>query len=293
MSTPSTKSTFRPLRSASHTYAHDRPRSMPPAPDLLEVESLNVWFPTRTGILQRTTDFIKAVTDVGFTVGTGKTVGLVGESGSGKTTVGKAILKLIPITSGTIRFAGTDITALSELEFRPWRRQIQMIFQDPFGSLNPRWTILQIISEPLKIHFPDLSRPEREERVAQLLQKVGLSPEHRHRFPHEFSGGQRQRIGIARALAVEPKLIVCDEVVSALDVSVQAQIVNLLQDLQDELGLSYLFISHDLAVVEHISHDVVVMFRGQIVEKADAVSIYTHPQHAYTRNLLASVPSLD
>jgi oligopeptide transport system ATP-binding protein len=266
---------------------------MPPNSSLLEVDSLSVWFPTRTGVLQRTTGFIKAATDVSFTVGAGKTVGLVGESGSGKTTVGKAILKLLPITSGTIRFAGTDITSLSELEFRPWRRQIQMIFQDPFGSLNPRWTILQIISEPLKIHFPDLSRSEREERVAQLLQKVGLSRDHSERFPHEFSGGQRQRIGIARALAVEPKLIVCDEVVSALDVSVQAQIVNLLQDLQDELGLSYLFISHDLAVVEHISHDVVVMLRGQIVEKADAVSIYTRPQHEYTRNLLASVPSLE
>jgi oligopeptide transport system ATP-binding protein len=266
---------------------------MPPNSSLLEVDSLSVWFPTRTGVLQRTTGFIKAATDVSFTVGAGKTVGLVGESGSGKTTVGKAILKLLPITSGTIQFAGTDITSLSELEFRPWRRQIQMIFQDPFGSLNPRWTILQIISEPLKIHFPDLSRSEREERVAQLLQKVGLSRDHSERFPHEFSGGQRQRIGIARALAVEPKLIVCDEVVSALDVSVQAQIVNLLQDLQDELGLSYLFISHDLAVVEHISHDVVVMLRGQIVEKADAVSIYTRPQHEYTRNLLASVPSLE
>jgi oligopeptide transport system ATP-binding protein len=263
------------------------------APSLLEIDSLNVWFPTRTGILLRTAGFIKAVTGVSFSVRPGKTVGLVGESGSGKTTVGKAVLKLIPITSGTIRFAGTDITSLSDLAFRPWRRQIQMIFQDPFSSLNPRWTILQTISEPLKIHFPELSRQQREERVAQLLQKVGLSPEHRQRFPHEFSGGQRQRIGIARALAVEPKLIVCDEVVSALDVSVQAQIVNLLQDLQDELGLSYLFISHDLAVVEHISHDVVVMFRGQIVEKADAGSIYTHPQHDYTRNLLASVPSLD
>jgi oligopeptide transport system ATP-binding protein len=266
---------------------------MPPSPDLLEVDALNVWFPVRTGLLQRTTDYIKAVTDVSFVVGAGKTVGLVGESGSGKTTVGKAILKLIPISSGTISFAGTDITPVSDLKFRPWRRQIQMIFQDPFGSLNPRWTILQVVSEPLKIHFPELSRLEREQRVAELLKKVGLSPDHLPRFPHEFSGGQRQRIGIARALAVEPKLIVCDEVVSALDVSVQAQIVNLLQDLQDELGLSYLFISHDLAVVEHISHHVVVMFRGQIVEKADAASIYAHPQHDYTRNLLASVPSLD
>jgi oligopeptide transport system ATP-binding protein len=264
-----------------------------PASNLLEVEALNVWFPVRTGLLQRKTGDIKAVTGISFTVGTGKTVGLVGESGSGKTTVGKAILKLIPITSGAIRFAGTDITSWSEIEFRPWRRQMQMIFQDPFGSLNPCWTVLQTVSEPLKIHFPKLGHSEREERVAQLLRKVGLSSDHLRRFPHEFSGGQRQRIGIARALAVEPKLIVCDEVVSALDVSVQAQIVNLLQDLQDELGLSYLFISHDLAVVEHISHDVVVMFRGQIVEKADAVSIYTHPQHDYTRNLLASVPSLD
>jgi oligopeptide transport system ATP-binding protein len=266
---------------------------MPVSPDLLEIDTLKVWFPVRTGLLQRTTDYIKAVTDVSFRVGAGKTVGLVGESGSGKTTVGKAILKLIPISSGTIRFSGTDITPMSDLEFRPWRRQIQMIFQDPFGSLNPRWTILQVVSEPLKIHFRELSRQEREQRVAELLKKVGLSPDHLRRFPHEFSGGQRQRIGIARALAVEPKLIVCDEVVSALDVSVQAQIVNLLQDLQDELGLSYLFISHDLAVVEHISHDVVVMFRGQIVEKADAASIYARPQHDYTRNLLASVPSLD
>jgi oligopeptide transport system ATP-binding protein len=262
-------------------------------PNLLEVEALSVWFPIRTGLLQRQTGWIKAATDISFTMSPGKTVGLVGESGSGKTTVGKAILKLLPVTAGTIRFAGTDVTHLPESQFRPWRRQIQMIFQDPFGSLNPRWTILQIVSEPLKIHFPKLDRSERQERVAQLLQKVGLSADHLRRFPHEFSGGQRQRIGIARALAVEPRLIVCDEVVSALDVSVQAHIVNLLQDLQDELGLSYLFISHDLAVIEHISHDVVVMFRGQIVEKADSVSIYANPQHHYTRNLLASVPSLD
>jgi oligopeptide transport system ATP-binding protein len=233
------------------------------------------------------------VTDVSFSISPGKTLGLVGESGSGKTTVGKAVLRLVPITSGTIRLAATDITTLPESRFRPFRRQAQMIFQDPFGSLNPRWNILGIINEPLKIHFPELNRSQREERVVQLLRKVGLSPNSLRRFPHEFSGGQRQRIGIARALAVEPKLIVCDEAVSALDVSVQAQIVNLLQDLQQELGLSYLFISHDLAVVEHISHDVVVMYRGKIVEKADAASIYRHPQHEYTRNLLASVPSVD
>ena len=273
------------------TSAAARPLSMQNG--LLEVEGLSVWFPIRTGILQRPAGFIKAATDVSFSVPAGKTVGLVGESGSGKTTVGKAILKLIPITSGIIRFGGTDITLLPESEFRPWRRQIQMIFQDPFGSLNPRWTITRIISEPLKIHFPELKGQEREDRVIQLLKKVGLSSDHRRRYPHEFSGGQRQRIGIARALAVQPKLIICDEAVSALDVSVQAQIVNLLQDLQEELGLSYLFISHDLAVVEHISNDVVVMFRGQVVEKADAISIYQNPQHDYTRNLLASVPSLD
>jgi oligopeptide transport system ATP-binding protein len=262
-------------------------------PPLLEVAALTVWFPIRSGVRGRAGGFIKAVTDASFNVIAGKTVGLVGESGSGKTTVGKAILKLVPISSGTIRLAGTDVTTLPESRFRPCRRQVQMIFQDPFGSLNPRWNVLSIINEPLKIHFPGLNRSQREDRVAQLLRRVGLSPNHLRRYPHEFSGGQRQRIGIARALAVEPRLIVCDEAVSALDVSVQAQIVNLLQDLQEELGLSYLFISHDLAVVEHISHDVVVIYRGEIVEKADAASIYRHPQHEYTRNLLASIPSVD
>ena len=255
--------------------------------------ALTVWFPIRSGAPGRRDRFVKAATDVSLSISPGKTLGLVGESGSGKTTVGKAILRLVPITSGTIRLAGTDITTLPESRFRPFRRQVQMIFQDPFGSLNPRWNILRIINEPLKIHFPGLNRSQREERVVQLLRKVGLSANSLRRYPHEFSGGQRQRIGIARALAVEPKLIVCDEAVSALDVSVQAQIVNLLQDLQQELGLSYLFISHDLAVVEHISHDVAVMYRGKIVEKADAASIYRHPQHEYTRNLLASVPSVD
>ncbi|MBV9276349.1 MAG: ABC transporter ATP-binding protein [Verrucomicrobia bacterium] len=262
-------------------------------PPHLQVVALTVWFPIRSGAPGRRDRFVKAATDVSLSISPGKTLGLVGESGSGKTTVGKAILRLVPITSGTIRLAGTDITTLPESRFRPFRRQVQMIFQDPFGSLNPRWNILRIINEPLKIHFPGLNRSQREERVVQLLRKVGLSANSLRRYPHEFSGGQRQRIGIARALAVEPKLIVCDEAVSALDVSVQAQIVNLLQDLQQELGLSYLFISHDLAVVEHISHDVAVMYRGKIVEKADAASIYRHPQHEYTRNLLASVPSVD
>jgi peptide/nickel transport system ATP-binding protein/oligopeptide transport system ATP-binding protein len=223
-------------------------------------------------------------------VPTGKTVGLVGESGSGKTTVGKAILNLITPTRGQILFRDRVISGLPEVQFRPLRREIQMVFQDPYGSLNPRWTILDIISEPLKIHFPDRTRTEREATVARLLKKVGLNPDFMRRYPHEFSGGQRQRVGIARALAVEPSLIVCDEPVSALDVSVQAQIVNLLQDLQDEFGIAYLFIAHDLAVVEHISDEVVVIYRGNIVEAGPAESIYREPKHEYTRNLLASVP---
>jgi len=234
---------------------------------------------------------VKAVDDVSFTIQQGTTVGLVGESGSGKTTIGRAILKLTPATSGEILFNGQNILPLTEREFRPLRREVQMIFQDPFGSLNPRHTIFQIIGEALEIHFPAFSRAQREARVAQLLEQVGLKPEMMHRYPHEFSGGQRQRIGIARALAVEPKFIVCDEPVSALDVSVQAQIVNLLQDLQDELGLTYLFIAHDLAVVEHISDQVLVMYHGKIVESAPAEQIYESPQHDYTKKLLAAVPT--
>ncbi|MEA3165090.1 MAG: peptide/nickel transport system ATP-binding protein [Verrucomicrobiota bacterium] len=236
---------------------------------------------------------IKAVTNVSFNVPSGKTVGLVGESGSGKTTIGMAILRLVPITSGNILFRGTDITTLSQKAFRPLRRQIQMIFQDPFGSLNPRWNILKTVTEPLRVHFPALNLSQREDRAAELLRKVGLKPELLRRYPHEFSGGQRQRIGIARALAVEPALIVCDEPVSALDVSVQAQIVNLLADLQSELGITYLFIAHDLAVVEHISNEVVVLCRGEVVEAASAEMLYREPKHEYTRNLLASVPTLD
>ena len=243
--------------------------------------------------MRRTIGHIKAVTDVSFVIPTGKTVGLVGESGSGKTTVGLAIMNLVTATGGNIFFRGQDITNLPEKEFRPLRRQIQIIFQDPFGSLNPRWDILRIVTEPFQVHFPSLTASERRERAAELLRRVGLKPDLLQRFPHEFSGGQRQRIGIARALAVEPALIVCDEPVSALDVSVQAQIVNLLKDLQQELGISYLFIAHDLAVVEHISDDVVVMYRGEVVEAATAESIYREPKHEYTRNLLASVPTLD
>ena len=232
--------------------------------NILEVRNLTVWFARHSSFLRRSIGEIKAVTDVSFDVPLGKTVGLVGESGSGKTTIGLAILKLVPVTSGSILFRGTEITNLSQSAFRPLRRQMQMIFQDPFGSLNPRWNIFRIVTEPLRVHFPSLNLSQREEKAADLLQRVGLKPDFLRRFPHEFSGGQRQRIGIARALAAEPALIVCDEPVSALDVSVQAQIVNLLADLQAELGITYLFIAHDLAVVEHISDEVVVLCRGEV-----------------------------
>jgi ABC-type oligopeptide transport system ATPase subunit len=257
---------------------------------LVEVRNLRVYFPIRTGVFRRHTGDVKAVDDVSFDVEAGTTVGLVGESGSGKTTIGRALLKLIPSTGGRMVFNGTDVTNMTEGEFRPYRRQMQMIFQDPFGSLNPRLSIVQIIGEAMEIHFPKMNRADRRERVAELLHKVGLKPEMMERYPHEFSGGQRQRIGIARALAVEPKFIVCDEPVSALDVSVQAQIVNLLQDLQEQLGLTYLFIAHDLAVVEHISNHVLVMYHGKIVESAPAEAIYEAPQHDYTKKLLAAVP---
>jgi peptide/nickel transport system ATP-binding protein/oligopeptide transport system ATP-binding protein len=257
---------------------------------LLEVRNLKTYFPIRTGIFRRHTDDVKAVDDVSFSIEAGSTVGLVGESGSGKSTIGKTILKLIPATAGEVLFQGRNVLPLSEGEFRPMRREMQMIFQDPFGSLNPRHTIGQIVGEALEIHFPKMNRNDRRERVSELLRQVGLKPEMMERYPHEFSGGQRQRIGIARALAVKPKFIVCDEPVSALDVSVQAQIVNLLQDLQSELGLTYLFIAHDLAIVEHISDHVLVMYHGKIVESASAEAIYENPQHDYTRKLLAAVP---
>ena len=252
---------------------------------LLEVKNLSVTFQTRAGPT-------KAVEDVSFTVEQGTTVGLVGESGSGKTTIGRALLKLTPATAtvgGQAFFEGREILALPEREFRPLRREVQMIFQDPFNSLNPRQRVESIIAEPLEIHCKLLSRADRRARVAELLDQVGLPREAATRYPHEFSGGQRQRIGIARALAARPKFIVCDEPVSALDVSVQAQIVNLLQDLQEQLGLTYLFIAHDLAVVEHISDHVLVMYHGRIVESASADAIYAHPQHEYTRRLLAAV----
>lgn len=259
---------------------------------LLEVKNLRVWFPVLGGLFRRRLDHVKAVDGVSFTVESGQTVGLVGESGSGKTTVGRALLKLVEATEGEVVFDGRNILPMKERDFRPLRREMQMIFQDPYGSLNPRMTCGEIIGEALEIHFRDLSASDRRDSVAALLKQVGLKPEMAARYPHEFSGGQRQRIGIARALAVKPRFIVCDEPVSALDVSVQGQIVNLLEDLQEELGISYLFIAHDLAVVEHISDYVLVMHHGKIVEAAPAEAIYQDPQDEYTKALLAAVPQL-
>ena len=259
---------------------------------LLEVRNLHVHYPLSEGIFQIQSGVVKAVDGVSFKVKKGTTVGLVGESGSGKTTIGRSLVKLAPVTSGEIRYEGKEIGALSPRQFFAHRKKIQMIFQDPFNSLNPRMTIYEIIAEPLEIHFPKQSKKERRERVAELLEKVRLLPEHMSRYPHQFSGGQRQRIGIARALAVEPEFIICDEPVSALDVSVQAQIVNLLQDLQEEFDLTYLFIAHDLAVIEHISDQVLVMTAGKIVEQANAETIYKNPTHIYTKKLLRAIPQL-
>jgi len=259
---------------------------------LLEVRNLTVSFPIHKGIFLRQHGEVRAVDDVSFSIPAGQTVGLVGESGSGKTTIGRTLVKLQPMTSGSIFYRGTEISSMSRQEFHPYRKKIQMIFQDPHGSLNPRLTIESTIAEALEIHFPELSLDQRQDRVAELLQKVGLLPKMMHRYPHEFSGGQRQRIGIARALAVEPELLICDEPVSALDVSIQAQIVNLLQDLQEELGLTMLFIGHDLAVVKHISNSVLVLHHGRLVESGPAERVLTNPQDEYTKTLLAAVPRI-
>ncbi|MGL4609480.1 MAG: ABC transporter ATP-binding protein [Trueperaceae bacterium] len=259
---------------------------------LLEVNNLKKYFPIRGGILSRVVANVKAVEDVSLTVKRGEVVGLVGESGSGKTTAGRAILRLIEPTSGEVKFEGTDITKLSKGQMREYRKEMQIIFQDPFASLNPRMTVGDIVGEAMVIH--KLARgKDKDEKVASLLEKVGLSPNHIRRYPHEFSGGQRQRIGIARALAVDPKLIVADEPVSALDVSIQAQVVNLLQDLKEELGLTLLFIAHDLAVVEYISDKVVVMYLGRVMEIAPAKELYRNPIHPYTQALLSAVPIPD
>jgi peptide/nickel transport system ATP-binding protein/oligopeptide transport system ATP-binding protein len=260
--------------------------------ELLEVAGLKKHFPVRQGLFSRVRGWVRAVDGISFGVGYGETLGLVGESGCGKSTVGKAILRLIPATAGSVRLEGHEITGLGRRAMHAHRRHLQVIFQDPYASLNPRQTAAEIVGEPLANYGLAQGRA-RQQRVAALFERVGLRPEQMRNYPHEFSGGQRQRLGIARALAVGPKLIVCDEPVSALDVSVQAQVINLLVDLQAEFGLSYLFIAHDLAVVEHISHRVAVMYLGEIVELADRVALFRNPLHPYTEALLAAVPLPD
>jgi oligopeptide/dipeptide ABC transporter ATP-binding protein len=259
---------------------------------IVEVRNLRTYFPIRRGILSRTVGYVKAVDGVSFSVQRAKTLGLVGESGCGKTTVGRSLLRLIPMTSGEVRYRGTDFLAPRGEALRKLRRKMQIIFQDPVSSLNPRMTVGNIIGEPLEVHGIAKGR-EKADMVASLLQRVGLDPAYAVRYPHEFSGGQRQRIGIARAISLSPDFIVCDEPVSALDVSIQSQILNLLDDLQQELGIAYLFIAHNLAVVEHFSDEVAVMYLGRIVEQASSNELYANPKHPYTVALLSAVPEPD
>ena len=258
---------------------------------LLEVEHLRVHFPVRSGAVGRTRAFVRAVDDVTFSLAEGETLGLVGESGCGKTTLARTVLRLLTPTSGHIRYRGQEVTNLKQRGLRPYRAEVQMVFQDPQASLNPRKRVGQIVGAGLKLG--DRSRSGNQERVRRLLAQVGLNPEHVNRFPHEFSGGQRQRVGVARALAVEPRLIVLDEPVSALDVSIQAQVVNLLDDLQDTFGLSYVFVAHDLSVVRHVSDRIAVMYLGKVVEVSPAEELYTRPVHPYTVSLLAAIPIPD
>jgi oligopeptide transport system ATP-binding protein len=262
-------------------------------PILLEVKNLKTWFPIRRGLLQRTVGHVKAVDDVSFFVRRGETLGLVGESGCGKTTVGRTLLRLIPNSGGEVRFDGKDVLGAGALELRKLRREMQIIFQDPGGSLNPRMRVGRIIGEPLEVHGLTKGEDETRTRVEELLVKCGLWKQAADRYPHEFSGGQRQRIGIARALSLNPRLIVCDEPTSALDVSIQSQILNLLGDLQQEMGLSYLFISHDMAVIHHICDRIAVMYNGRIVEEGTRDEIINAPRHEYTQALLSAVPEAD
>ena len=263
------------------------------ADSLLRIRNLKKYFPVRTGLFSRESARVHAVDDVSFDVAEGETLGLVGESGCGKSTTGRAILRLIEPTSGEIWFRDQNVTELDGRSMRRLRKEIQMIFQDPYSSLDPRMTVGAIIGEALLVHGIGAGRKDRDDRVVELLETVGLSAEHLRRYPHEFSGGQRQRIGIARALAVNPSMIVCDEAVSALDVSVQAQVINLLEDLQKKMGLTYLFVAHDLSVVEHISSRVAVMYLGKIVELAPAKELYSNPKHPYSEALLSAVPVPD
>ena len=260
---------------------------------LLEVQNLKVHFPVKHGVFSRVREFVKAVDGVSFSIAPGETLGLVGESGCGKTTLGRGIVRLVEPTAGRVSLDGDDITQMRGEELRARRRNLQIIFQDPYGSLNPRMTVEQIVGEALDIHKLTDSQSAKQKRITELLEAVGLEPGYAQRYPHEFSGGQRQRIGIARALAVEPKLIICDEPVSALDVSVQAQIINLLQDLQQAHGIACLFIAHDLAVVEHISRRVMVMYLGKIVEMAGAKALIAAPKHPYTQALISAIPEID
>jgi len=260
---------------------------------LLKVRNLKKYFPVRGGILSKVIGYVRAVDEISFDIKEGETLGLVGESGCGKTTAGRTITRLLEPTAGEVDFEGKDVFKLSKEELRKSRRNIQIIFQDPFGSLNPRMTVGDIVGESLTIHKIAKSKKEKEERVKDLLETVGLNAGHIRRYPHEFSGGQRQRIGIARALALNPKLVICDEAVSALDVSIQAQVINLLEDLQEKFKLTYLFIAHDLSVVKHISDRVAVMYLGKIVELTSTYELYDNPQHPYTEALLSAVPIPD
>jgi oligopeptide/dipeptide ABC transporter ATP-binding protein len=263
------------------------------APVLMQVEGLRKWYPLGGGFLGKPAQNVKAVDGVNFEIRRGEVLSLVGESGSGKSTIGRAILNLDPPTAGEVRFDGKPIAGLTRRQMRPLRRAMQMVFQDPYSSLNPKHTVEELLSAPLEIHMPDLSLQDRRDRIDAILRTVGLNPVHRTRYPHEFSGGQRQRIGIARALMTQPELLVADEPVSSLDVSVQAQVINLLLELKQRLGLTMLFISHDLAVVGHISDRIAVMYLGRLVEIGDAELVLNNPKHPYSRALMAAVPNID